>query len=55
VRALGKAMREKTAKDGPPPLGLHILMGPATPRTLQNVMSTLERGIIAPIELIARA
>lgn len=55
VRELGKQMREKAAKDGPPPLGLHILVGPATPQTLANVMGTLERGVIAPIELIARA
>jgi SAM-dependent methyltransferase len=51
---LGREMRENTAKYGAPPLGLHILMGPATAQRLANVMTTLERGTIAPVEMIAR-
>ena len=52
---LGREMRENAASHGVPPLGLHILMGPATPERLGNVMSALERGTIAPVEIIARA
>ncbi len=52
---LGRAMRAHAALHGTPPLGLHVLMGPSTPERLGNVMSTLERGSIAPIEIIARA
>lgn len=53
--ALGREMRENAAKHGAPPLGLHILMGPATPQRLGNVMGALQQGLIAPIEIIARA
>lgn len=39
---------------GPPPLGLHLVMGPDAPTKVANMMSSIERGIIAPVELIAR-
>jgi ubiquinone/menaquinone biosynthesis C-methylase UbiE len=52
---LGREMRESAAKHGAPPLGLHLLMGPATPQRLGNVMGALQQGLIAPIEIIARA
>lgn len=52
---LAREMREKAEKHGPPPLGPHILMGAAAKERLGNVMATLERGAIAPIEMIARA
>ncbi len=52
---LWREMRENAAKHGAPPLGQHILMGPATPQRLGNVISALERGTIAPVELVARA
>ncbi len=55
VRDLGRGMREKAATDGPPPLSLHTVMGPATPERIANVMKTLEARTIAPIEIIARA
>ena len=41
--------------DGPPPLGLHLLMKSDVPQKLANVMGNLERGLIAPTELICRA
>jgi hypothetical protein len=47
-------MREYTAQHGTPPLGLHILMGPAAAPRLMNLMAILERGSIAPIEMGAR-
>ena len=52
---LGRKMRERTAQHGPPPLGLHILMGPSTPQRIANVIGALDCGAIAPIEIIARA
>jgi ubiquinone/menaquinone biosynthesis C-methylase UbiE len=52
---LGREMRVNAARDGAPPLGLHILMGPATPQRLENVMGAMQQGLIAPIEIIARA
>jgi hypothetical protein len=52
---LGREMRERAAVEGAPPLGLHLLMGPATRERIGNVMAALERGLIAPVEIIARA
>ena len=42
------------AAGGPPPLGLHILMGRNTPEKVQNMIDNIAGGRIAPIELIAR-
>ena len=53
--ALGREIREKVAREGMPALGPQILMGAAMPERLGNVMTVLERGTIAPIEMIARA
>jgi len=43
-----------TQDGGPPPLGLHILMGPTALTKLQNMIGNISSGHIAPIELIAR-
>ena len=49
-------MRAQTAKNGgPPPLGFHILMGATAPQKVANMMDNLERRVIAPTEIIARA
>jgi SAM-dependent methyltransferase len=42
------------AAGGPPPLGLHVLMGKSTPEKVQNMIDAISNGSIAPIELIAR-
>lgn len=55
VLALAKRMREDIAVNGAPPLSLHVLMGPAGKERLGNVMAALERGSIAPVEMIAVA
>lgn len=52
--ALGREMRENAAKHGAPPLGLHTLIGPASRERMGNVMSALERNLIAPVEILAR-
>ena len=40
---------------GPPPLGIHILMKSDVPEKLDNYVSNLEAGLIAPTEMICRA
>lgn len=48
-------LRAKTAAaGGPPPLGLHVLMGRTTPEKVQNMLSNIAQGLIAPVELIVR-
>ncbi|MGB5212834.1 MAG: class I SAM-dependent methyltransferase [Anderseniella sp.] len=39
---------------GPPPLGLHILMGESRAAKVKNMADNIEAGRIAPVELIAR-
>lgn len=43
-----------SAADGPPPLGLPLIMGAQAPMKIQNMVENVARGIIAPVELIAR-
>lgn len=52
---LGREMREKVVQHGPPPLGIHLLMGSAAFQRIGNMMTALENGVIAPVMLIARA
>jgi ubiquinone/menaquinone biosynthesis C-methylase UbiE len=42
------------AAGGPPPLGLHLLMGKATPEKVKNMIANVSDGLVAPVELIAR-
>jgi SAM-dependent methyltransferase len=55
VLAIGRAMRERAARTGVPPLGLHVLIGPASRERMGNVMRALESGTIAPVQMMARA
>ena len=41
-------------RGGPPPLGIHLLMGEAAPLKIQNYVTAIEAGRIAPIEMIFR-
>lgn len=51
-----RQMRASAAQDGgAPPLGLHILMGASTPQKAANMIENLQRGLIAPVEIIAKA
>lgn len=50
-----REMRARAAESGPPSLGLHVIMGPAAKDRMRNVMDALERDLIAPVEIIARA
>ena len=49
-----RRIRERIAKSGPPPLGLHILMGPEAPKKVANMIANLEQGRVAPVEMICR-
>ena len=48
-------MMARLAQGGPPALGLHLLMGEPTKVMLSNVHAMIQDGILAPIELFARA
>lgn len=47
-------VRARLAESGPPPLGLHLHMGPEAPRKVVNMIENLERALISPIEMICR-
>ncbi len=40
--------------DGPPPLGIHMLMGSEAKRKVDNLAENLKRGLLAPFEICAR-
>jgi ubiquinone/menaquinone biosynthesis C-methylase UbiE len=43
------------AKNGPPVLGLQLLMGEKTPVMVANILGMMKEGLIEPVELVARA
>jgi len=45
---------KNAAAGGPPPLGLHLLMGRNTPDKVANMIANVSNGLIAPVEMIAR-
>jgi ubiquinone/menaquinone biosynthesis C-methylase UbiE len=50
-----EAVKAKMADaDGPPPLGIHVLMGADASTKVKNLTSNLLRGVVAPFEIIAR-
>lgn len=55
VLDLAREMRAKIEREGLPALNQHVLIGPEAKLRLGNVMATLEKGTIAPIEMVARA
>jgi SAM-dependent methyltransferase len=50
-----RKIQSRSAAGGPPPLGLHILMGATTPQKVANMIDGVARGLIAPTEMIGRA
>ncbi len=42
----------RTAESGPPPLGIHLMMGETAPEKFQNYVANLEAGRIRPTEMI---
>jgi ubiquinone/menaquinone biosynthesis C-methylase UbiE len=56
ARAFFRQVTARAAEaGGPPPLGIHILMKQDVPQKLANYVSNLERGLIAPVEMVFRA
>jgi ubiquinone/menaquinone biosynthesis C-methylase UbiE len=56
ARTFFREVAARAAEGGEPaPLGIHILMKRDVPQKLANVMSGVDAGVIAPIELICRA
>jgi SAM-dependent methyltransferase len=50
-----RAMKAKAAASGGPPvLGLHVIIGPAAPERLGNMIALIERGTIAPVQIVCR-
>jgi ubiquinone/menaquinone biosynthesis C-methylase UbiE len=54
LKLLGE-MRAKAAKEGPPPLGLHVIMGAEAKERLANIFGCVESRLLAPTEIIAQA
>jgi SAM-dependent methyltransferase len=50
-----QAVRARIAAQGTPPLGIHIVMGRDFQDKTGNLLANLERGLIAPVEMIGRA
>jgi SAM-dependent methyltransferase len=44
---------DAAADEGPPPLGLHLLMGKNASTKVQNMIENISQGRVAPVELIA--
>jgi MPBQ/MSBQ methyltransferase len=49
------AMRARAAKGPPSPLALSIVMGPTAGQKVANLTAMVETGVLAPVEIIARA
>lgn len=42
------------ARQGPPPLGVHLVMGASAPIKLRNTLMNIEDGRIGPVQMVAR-
>lgn len=51
--AMFRAMKQRMQEAGPPPLGLHLVMGKEAPVKLSNMIAALEAGTVAPVQIIA--
>lgn len=54
AREFFAALRARVAQGGPPPLGVHIVMGASAPAKIGNMVGLLEQGVIGPVEIIAQ-
>ena len=54
VNFFEKLRAHASSSSGPPPLGLHIVMGDQQAKKIQNLASDIARNVLAPVELIAR-
>ena len=46
--------RLAAAADGPPPVGLHLLMGPTAREKFSNLLQSMQAGAVTPVVMIAR-
>ncbi|MBT6203171.1 MAG: methyltransferase domain-containing protein [Alphaproteobacteria bacterium] len=53
-RAWFQAMRAKTERDGPPPLGIHLLLGPVFKEMAANMVRNLNEDRVALVEIVCR-
>ncbi len=50
-----KRLKEKAdATNGPPPIGLHLLMQSTTPVKIKNMIENIVNGLISPTEIVAQ-
>lgn len=49
-----RKMKSRIAEAGPPPLGLHLVMGKDAGVKVGNMIAGLEAGLFAPVQMIAR-
>lgn len=49
-----EAIMAVLAKGGPPPLGLHIVMGSNAKVKVKNMHANVENGIVSPVQIIAK-
>ncbi|GMG84414.1 class I SAM-dependent methyltransferase [Paralimibaculum aggregatum] len=47
-------LRTRIAETGPPPLGIHLLMGETAGQKIANMIANIEAGRIAPVEMLFR-
>lgn len=50
--AFAALRKQSSSGDGPPPLGLHLVMGSGAPIKVKNMVAAVTSGTLAPIELI---
>jgi SAM-dependent methyltransferase len=48
-------IRARMEAEGPPALGLHVLVGPGFPERIAKMVAALQAGTVEPVEMIARA
>ncbi len=48
-----RALAAVAASEGPPPLGIHLILGASAPVKFRNMLANIEAGHIAPIQMIA--
>lgn len=49
-----ESIKAKLAQGGPPPLGLHIVMGSNAKIKVQNMFANVKSGTVAPVQILAR-
>jgi ubiquinone/menaquinone biosynthesis C-methylase UbiE len=55
VRELTAEMRARIAAEGPPKLGLHVILGPTGAESMGHLFACVDRGLLAPVEIVATA